>query len=45
MATQVQTRVNGVNVDQLMGTINAIKDNFPNLAIYQFPNLPMRAKL
>jgi uncharacterized OsmC-like protein len=35
MATQVQTRVNGVNVDQLIGTINAIKDN-PGLARFTF---------
>jgi uncharacterized OsmC-like protein len=35
MATQVQTRVNGVNVDQLVGTINAIKDN-PGLARFTF---------
>jgi uncharacterized OsmC-like protein len=35
MATQVQTQVNGVNVDQLVGTINAIKDN-PSLARFKF---------
>lgn len=35
MTTQVQTRVNGVNVDQLVDTINAIKDN-PDLARFEF---------
>lgn len=35
MATQAQTIVNGVNVDQLIGTINAIKDN-PSLARFKF---------
>jgi len=35
MATQVQTQVNGVNVDQLVGTINAIKGN-PELARFKF---------
>ncbi|HBY94656.1 MAG: OsmC family protein [Ardenticatenaceae bacterium] len=35
MTTQVQTPVNGVNVDQLVGTINAIKDN-PDLARFKF---------
>jgi uncharacterized OsmC-like protein len=35
MATQVQTRVNGVNVDQLVGTINLIKEN-PGLARFTF---------
>jgi uncharacterized OsmC-like protein len=35
MTTQVQTLVNGVNVDQLVGTINAIKDN-PGLAQFEF---------
>jgi uncharacterized OsmC-like protein len=35
MTTQVQTQVNGVNVDQLVGTINAIKDN-PSLARFKF---------
>lgn len=35
MATQVQTLVNGVNVDQLIGTINAIKEK-PGLARFQF---------
>jgi uncharacterized OsmC-like protein len=35
MATQVQTQVNGVNVDQLVGTINAIKGN-PELAKFKF---------
>ncbi len=35
MTTQVQTLVNGVNVDQVVGTINAIKDN-PGLAQFEF---------
>jgi uncharacterized OsmC-like protein len=35
MTTHVSTQVNGVNVDQLMATINAIKDN-PDLARFQF---------
>ncbi len=35
MATRVQTIVNGVNVDQLIGTINVIKDN-PSLARFKF---------
>ncbi len=35
MAVQTQTIVNGVNVDQLVGTINAIKDN-PDLARFKF---------
>jgi uncharacterized OsmC-like protein len=35
MTTQIQTLVNGVNVDQLVGTINAIKDN-PGLAQFEF---------
>src|SRR3972149_233546 len=35
MAVQEQTLVNGVNVDQLVGTINAIKAN-PDLARFKF---------
>lgn len=35
MAVQTQTRLNGVNVDQLIGTINAIKAN-PSLARFTF---------
>ena len=35
MATQAQTNLNGVNVDQLVGTINAIKAN-PDLARFKF---------
>jgi uncharacterized OsmC-like protein len=35
MATQAQTNLNGVNVDQLVGTINAIKEN-PGLARFKF---------
>ncbi len=35
MTTQVQTTLNGVNVDQLVGTINAIKAN-PDLARFKF---------
>ena len=35
MTTQVQTNLNGVNVDQLIGTINAIKAN-PDLAHFKF---------
>ncbi|MFU8772308.1 MAG: OsmC family protein [Anaerolineales bacterium] len=35
MTTQVSTQVNGVNVDQLVATVNAIKDN-PELARFQF---------
>jgi uncharacterized OsmC-like protein len=35
MSTAAATRVNGVNVDQLIGTINAIKEN-PSLARFQF---------
>jgi uncharacterized OsmC-like protein len=35
MTTQTQTLVNGVNVDQLIGTINAIKEN-PDLARFEF---------
>jgi len=35
MATQAQTNLNGVNVDQLVGTINAIKSN-PDLARFKF---------
>jgi hypothetical protein len=35
MTTQVSTQVNGVNVEQLMTTVNAIKDN-PDLARFQF---------
>lgn len=35
MTTQAQTNLNGVNVDQLVGTINAIKAN-PDLARFKF---------
>lgn len=35
MSTQTSTQLNGVNVDQLMATINAIQQN-PNLARFQF---------
>jgi len=35
MTTQVQTNLNGVNVDHLIGTINAIKAN-PDLAHFKF---------
>jgi uncharacterized OsmC-like protein len=35
MNTQAPTLINGVNVDQLMGTVNAIKEN-PDLARFQF---------
>jgi len=35
MATQAQTNLNGVNVDQLVATVNAIKQN-PDLARFQF---------
>ncbi|MBI3942362.1 MAG: OsmC family protein [Chloroflexi bacterium] len=35
MTSKVQTVVNGVNVDQLVGTINAIKSN-PELAKFRF---------
>jgi uncharacterized OsmC-like protein len=35
MSTQIQTNLNGVNVDQLVGTINAIKAN-PDLARFKF---------
>ena len=35
MATQIQTAVNGVNIDQLVGTIDAIKAN-PELARFKF---------
>jgi len=35
MATQMKTNLNGVNVDQLIGTINAIKAN-PDLAHFKF---------
>ncbi len=35
MATQIQTNLNGVNVDQLVGTIDAIKAN-PELARFKF---------
>lgn len=35
MATQIQNNLNGVNVDQLVGTINAIKAN-PDLARFKF---------
>lgn len=35
MATQIQNNLNGVNVDQLVGTINAIKAT-PDLARFKF---------
>jgi uncharacterized OsmC-like protein len=35
MATQIQNNLNGVNVEQLVGTINAIKAN-PDLARFKF---------
>jgi hypothetical protein len=35
MDTQTSTLVNGVNVDQLVATVNAIKQN-PDLARFQF---------
>lgn len=35
METQMKTNLNGVNVDQLVGTINAIKAN-PDLARFKF---------
>lgn len=35
MTTQTTTQVNGVNVDQLVGTVNAIQQN-PALARFQF---------
>jgi uncharacterized OsmC-like protein len=35
MNTQAPTLINGVNVDQLVATVNAIKQN-PNLARFQF---------
>jgi uncharacterized OsmC-like protein len=35
MTTQTPTQVNGVNVDQLVATVNAIKQN-PGLARFQF---------
>jgi uncharacterized OsmC-like protein len=35
MATQIQNNLNGVNVEQLVGTINAIKAN-PDLALFKF---------
>ncbi len=35
MNTQTPTLINGVNVDQLVGTVNAIKQN-PDLARFQF---------
>jgi uncharacterized OsmC-like protein len=35
MNTQTSTLINGVNVDQLVGTVNAIKQN-PDLARFQF---------
>jgi uncharacterized OsmC-like protein len=35
MTTQTTTQVNGVNVDQLVATVNAIKQN-PELARFQF---------
>jgi uncharacterized OsmC-like protein len=35
MTTQISTHVNGVNVDQLVGTVNAIREN-PEIARFQF---------
>lgn len=35
MTTRISTQLNGVNVDQLEATVNAIKDN-PDLAEFQF---------
>jgi hypothetical protein len=35
MTTQVSTRINGVNVEQLGDTINAIQEN-PKIARFQF---------
>src|SRR5581483_9599978 len=35
MDTKTLTLINGVNVDQLVGTVNAIKQN-PDLARFQF---------
>jgi uncharacterized OsmC-like protein len=35
MTVQITPRTNGVNVDQLVGTVNAIKEN-PDLARFQF---------
>ena len=35
MTTQTPTQVNGVNVDQLVATVNAVQDN-PELARFQF---------
>jgi len=35
MTTQVSTQINGVNVDQLVATVNAIQEN-PELARFQF---------
>jgi uncharacterized OsmC-like protein len=35
MTTQTPTQVNGVNIDQLVATVNAIKQN-PDLARFQF---------
>jgi uncharacterized OsmC-like protein len=35
MTTQIPTQVNGVNVDQLIATVNAIQQN-PDLARFQF---------
>jgi uncharacterized OsmC-like protein len=35
MTTQTPTRINGVNVDQLVATVSAIQQN-PNLARFQF---------
>jgi hypothetical protein len=37
MTTQVQTNLNGVNVDRLVGTINAIKAN-PDFGALQIPS-------
>ena len=35
MTTQLATQINGVNVDQLVGTVNAIQEN-PDIARFQF---------
>jgi uncharacterized OsmC-like protein len=35
MVTQVATQINGVNVDQLVGTVQAIQEN-PDIAKFQF---------
>jgi hypothetical protein len=35
MSTQTLTQTNGVNVEQLIGTVNAIKEN-PELAQFTF---------